>query len=174
MTQAPFRLRRSGKHCIFIRSAQAPVLTCPNCYEDYIMIKKKHLISGIMILLMISITFWWHAPVSFLKSVNAEDITAISVRDGQTGKCFDIANKEDIRHIVESVQKPSFHKAGLSLLYMGTFLTLSFYKEDGRMAGRFIVNTDKNIRKDPFFYKTDTGNMQITEYISALEQVLAE
>lgn len=137
------------------------------------MIQKKHLIPGI-ILLVISIILWWHAPVSFLKSVNADDITAISVRDGQTGKCFAIADKEDIRHIVESIQKPAFHKTGLSLLYMGTFLTLSFYKEDGRIAGRFIVNTDKNIRKDPFFYETATGSMQITEYVSALERVLAE
>ena len=138
------------------------------------MIKKRYLIPGIIIILTILIIIWWNAPVSFLKSVKTNDITAISVRDGHTGKRFDITDKEDIRHIVESIQKPTFRKTGLSLLHMGTFFTLSFYKEDGHIAGKYIVNSDQNIRKDPFFYQNDTETMQITDYLSTLEHVQAE
>lgn len=131
-------------------------------------------ILGIIVILIVFAVIWWNSPSSFLKSVNADDVAVIYVRDGQTGSRFAVENREDILYIVENIQKNSFRKKGVSLFKMGTWFTLSFCDENGKTISEFIVNSDSVIRKDPFFYNAGTGNMDIVDYLNMLEKLSAE
>jgi len=131
-------------------------------------------ILGSIVSLIVFALLWWNSPAAFLKSVNADDIAVIYVRDGQTGSRFAVRCREDITYIVENIQKVSFYRSGISWFKMGTWFTLSFRDENDRKISEFIVNADDTLRKDPFFFKTDAGNMDITDYLSTLEGDLCE
>ncbi|MDE6674415.1 MAG: DUF3861 domain-containing protein [Acetatifactor sp.] len=131
--------------------------------------KRAAIILGIIIILIVFAVVWWNSPTSFLKSVNVDAVAVIYVRDGHTGSRFEVENREDIIYIVENIQKISFRKNGVSLFRMGTWFTLSFCDENGRKISEFIVNSDSDIRRDPFFYNAAAGNMDIVDYLSMLE-----
>lgn len=132
--------------------------------------KKKYIILGVVVLLVASTFIWWSVPTTFLASVNANEITAIHVRNGNNGNAFEIKNQEDILYIVDNIQKQSLEKDRVSLFNMGTLYTLSFYNDNGKLISKFIVNSDDTIRKDPFFYRTNNGGLQtIVDYLNTLE-----
>ena len=132
--------------------------------------KKKYIMLGIVLLLVVSALIWWSAPTTFLATVNANEVTSIHVRNGSNGNSFEIESQEDILYIVDNIQKQSFEKDGVSLFHMGTLYTLSFYNGDGKQISEFIVNGDDTIRKDPFFYRTNSGGLQtIVDYLNTLE-----
>ena len=132
--------------------------------------KKKYIMLGIVVVLMVSAFIWWNVPTSFLASVNANEIISIHVRNGNNGNSFEIESQEDILYIVDNIQKQSFEKDGFSLFNMGTLYTLSFYNADGKLISKFIVNSDDTIRKDPFFYRTNSSGLQtIIDYLNTLE-----
>ena len=132
--------------------------------------KKKYIMFGIVVLLVASTFIWWSVPTTFLSSVNANEITAIHVRNGSNGNAFEIKNQEDILYIVDNIQKQSLEKDRVSLFNMGTLYTLSFYNDNGKLISKFIVNSDDTIRKDPFFYRTSNGGLQtIVNYLNTLE-----
>ena len=134
---------------------------------------KKVIILIIALIAVVSTLIWWISPVSFLKSVNAEYISVINVRDGHTGNSFEIDNKEDITYIVNNIQEQSFRKDGIFMFRMGTYFTLTFCNESGGEISRFIINGDDVIRKDLFFYKTDSDSMKsIIDYLNNLENNL--
>ena len=64
-----------------------------------------------------------------------------------TGNTFEIENREDIAYIVDNIRKPAFKKDGISLFKMGTWFTLSFYDDTGKVVDEFIVNADDIISK---------------------------
>lgn len=148
---------------------------CANSVSGRAVMKKRAIaILGIIVILVVFAVVWWNRPTSFLKFVNADEVAVIYVRDGQTGNRFSVENKEHIVYIVESIQKNSLHKKGVSLFKMGTWFTLSFCDENGRKISEFIVNSDSVIRKDPFFYNVSTENMDIVNYLNMLETASAE
>ena len=135
--------------------------------------KKKYIIIGIIAILLVSAFILWNVPTTFLATVDADEIAVIHVRNGNNGSIFEVENSEDIMFILENIQKQSFEKDGVSLFKMGTFYTLSFCNDDGKIISKFIVNGDDTIRKDPFFYRTDDGNLQnIINYLSNLENAI--
>ncbi|MGI5958665.1 MAG: hypothetical protein ACOX60_04525 [Massiliimalia sp.] len=132
--------------------------------------KKRYIVLGIVVLLIVFGFVWWNSKTVFLKSVSSDNIAVITVRNGQTGHRFEINNQDDISYIVESIQCHSFHKSGISLFRMGTWLTLSFTNEHGKTVNEFIINDSDVIRDDPFFYQIDHGDMQdIIDYLTNLE-----
>lgn len=132
--------------------------------------KKRYIVLGIVVLLIVFGFVWWNSKTVFLKSVSSDNIAVITVRNGQTGNRFEINNQDDISYIVESIQCHSFHKSGISLFRMGTWLTLSFTNEHGKTVNEFIINDSDVIRDDPFFYQIDHGDMQdIIDYLTNLE-----
>lgn len=131
--------------------------------------KRAVIILGIIVILIVFAVVWWNSPTSFLKSVNADKVAVIYVRDGHTGSRFAVENREDIIYIVENIRKNSFRKNGVSLFRMGTWFTLTFCDENGRKISEFIVNSDSDIRRDPFFFNAGAGNMDIVDYLSMLE-----
>lgn len=132
--------------------------------------KKKYIVLGIVVLLVVSAFVWWNVPTTFLTSVDANEIASINVRNGNNGTTFEIESREDILYIVEYIQKQSFEKDGVSLFKIGTLYTLSFYNGDEKLISKFIVNGDDTIRKDPFFYRTNSDGLQtVIDYLETLE-----
>lgn len=132
--------------------------------------KKRYIVLGIVVLLIVFGFVWWNSKTVFLESVSSDDISVIQVRNGQTGNRFAISSQEDISYVVETMQGCSFHKSGISLFRMGTWLTLSFLDADGNTVEEFIINGNDVIRDDPFFYAIDHGDMEdITDYVMNLE-----
>lgn len=94
-------------------------------------------------------------PRCFLRGLTPSDVSSISVFDGNTGKAFEIRAPEDIRHIVENIQACNMKKEKLSLGYSGYGFRLYFYGEDGKELECLIINSDRTLRKDPFFYSCE-------------------
>ncbi len=133
--------------------------------------KKKYVVSGIVALVLIITLVWWNGETVFLRSLSPEDISVITVRDGHTGNIFEISGEEDISYIVKNIQNQSFRKGGISLFRLGTWFTLSFCDKNGNAVNEFILNGAQTVRKDPFFHRTETGNMQqVLDYIDAIEE----
>lgn len=123
-----------------------------------------------MIVAFLFLPVWLKAPNVFLYSVNAGEVSAIRVRDGNNGEVFEITDKESIRYIVESIQGQTFKKDGVSLGYAGTWFHFSFCNESGEVISQFYINSADTVRKDPFFYKTQAGALQnVTDYLEQIE-----
>ncbi len=136
--------------------------------------KKCGYIFVAVVLLLAAAFVWWNRETTFLSSITAEEVSAVAVRDGHTGKIFEVTAEEEIAYIVREIKSASFHREGLSLFRMGTWFTLSFLDEQGDVAREIIVNGAQTIRKDPFFYQTETGNLQnLIDYFCATEESAA-
>ena len=55
--------------------------------------KKKYIMLGIVLLLVVSALIWWSAPTTFLATVNANEVTSIHVRNGSNGNSFEIESQ---------------------------------------------------------------------------------
>lgn len=128
---------------------------------------KRTIFRSIFLLLLLTIFFlvWLHYPCTFLNSINADDIAVIHVRNGNNGNLFSIENEDDISYIVTHIQEQTFCKKKISLFYTGEYFTLSFCGKNEKVLAKFTVNSNTSIRKDPFFYQTETNDMQIIEFL---------
>lgn len=116
--------------------------------------KKSHIaiLAGIFII-FVCFFILESVPKSFLNGIEESEIGSIDVRDGSTGERFTIENRPDIEAIAEDIKSQSFTRSGISIGRMGTWLTLEFKDEEGRVLEKFIINGEETIRKDPFFYE---------------------
>lgn len=99
--------------------------------------------------------------------MEAGDVTAISVFDGNTGNGFDIDDPEEIQAIVENIQSTPMKRDKISVNYSGFSFRMNFYGENGRVLDSFVVNSTDTIRSDPFFYCCDGGLCY--DYLGELE-----
>lgn len=129
---------------------------------------KKLIIALVALVIPVSLIIWTR-PNHFLDDIKSENIHAISVRDGSTGKDFEITGQEDITFIVEKIQAQSFKKDGLSIFNMGTLYTMHFYDADKKLIAKFILNSNDTLRKDPFFYKATSTMSGLIEYFSTIK-----
>ena len=122
---------------------------------------------GVIVILLVLLAVWYFSPRTFLKGVEAGDVTAISVFDGNTGNGFDIDDPEEIQAIVENIQSTPMKRDKISVNYSGFSFRMNFYGENGRVLDSFVVNSTDTIRSDPFFYRCDGGLCY--DYLGELE-----
>lgn len=133
--------------------------------------KKKYLLYGIaavVVITVIIVCIWYFSPKTFLKNVDANNVSVITVFNGSTGKNFTIENTDEIRYIVENVQGIGMKRDNMSSNYDGFSYSLSFKDADGKTIDSFIVNSADTIRDDPFFYRCEGG--LCFEYLKSLEE----
>ena len=133
--------------------------------------KKKYILYGIaavVVIAVIIVCIWYFSPKTFLKNVDASDVSAISVFNGSTGKSFTIENTDEIKYIVENIQSIEMKRDNISSNYDGFSFSLTFKDADGKTLDSFIVNSDDTIRDNPFFYRCDGG--LCFEYLKSLEE----
>lgn len=129
------------------------------------------ILCGVAILALTALFVWWSGKTVFLPKVQGEEIACITVRDGSNGQIMELEQSEDISYLIEAIQNLSFQEDGLSLFHMGTWFTLTFIDEMGAEVDQLIVNGAETIRKDPFFYRTESGALQpVLDYLCAIEE----
>lgn len=122
---------------------------------------------AVIVILLVLLAVWYFSPRTFLEGVEAGDVTAISVFDGNTGNGFDIDDPEEIQAIVENIQSTPMKRDKISVNYSGFSFRMNFYGENGRVLDSFVVNSTDTIRSDPFFYCCDGGLCY--DYLGELE-----
>ncbi len=126
---------------------------------------------AILLVMVVIIGYiWWSLPIHFLDNVNANDVLSIEVFNGNSGENFTIENINDISHIVSNIQSLTMKREKISVGYMGTLYSLTFYDFNGKIIDQFIVNGYSTIRKDPFFYKNTTSKLCV-DYLNDLEEL---
>ncbi|MGN0313292.1 MAG: M56 family metallopeptidase [Fusicatenibacter sp.] len=108
------------------------------------------------------------APKYFLNHVDPSEVSAITVFDGNNGQGFTITDPQEITVIVENIQSIPVKRENWSLTHSGYRFRMTFTDQSGKEITQFILNSDNNIRKDPFFYSSQGGFCY--SYIEELEQ----
>jgi hypothetical protein len=124
--------------------------------------KKKYILYGIILALILSIIaacFWYFTPKSFLKGVDSNEISSISVFAGNTGQLIVLDDTEDIATIVKNIQSNKMKRGKFSSNYDGFAFSLTFKDKDGNEIDRFIINSKNVIGDDLFFYKCENGEL---------------
>jgi hypothetical protein len=126
---------------------------------------KRILLLAIPVLLLIffSLTYIPHKLFHMAPS----SVSKISVFDGNTGKHIEITERDDIQHILDNLNRITFHKGKLSIGYMGYSFKITVYNNKGKAINRFIINSTDTIRYKGFFYKAH-GKPIDYEYIKKL------
>jgi beta-lactamase regulating signal transducer with metallopeptidase domain len=103
----------------------------------------------------------------FLKNVEPQDVSYISVFDGNNGQKFTIENEDEIAYIVNNIKSIPAERGKISLGYSGYSFRMTFVDNNGGTITEFILNNG-SVRKDPFFYILDSGDC--FDYINELEE----
>lgn len=118
----------------------------------------------IAILLILGIA-WYIAPVGVL-NIHTQDVSMIRIFDGTTGQGVDVVDEADLEHIINDLNALRMKRGGLSLGRMGYRFRVTVVTRNNRQI-EFIINSANDIRKDPFFYKIEDGEIDF-DFIQAL------
>ncbi|MDO3410531.1 hypothetical protein QWJ34_12235 [Saccharibacillus sp. CPCC 101409] len=101
--------------------------------------------------------------------LDADRVNEIVVFNGSTGRRIEISDRDEIRHIVESLNDVVFQKDKLSVGYMGYGLRTTFIDAKGKRIDELIINSDKRLRYRGFFYNAYNGQMPHGELLQKFE-----
>lgn len=121
---------------------------------------------GIFALIIISGLIWWNYPCS-ITNISPSEVSEIVIFDGRTGKSITIKEATKIEHIIKNLNVLLLKKEKISLGYMGFGFKTTIYKANGNVYKEFIINSNNNIRKDPFFYRDSSESIDYN-YIKEL------
>lgn len=136
--------------------------------------KNKRILIKICLIFVIIIgsLIWWNAPCSII-NIELLEVSKIEVIDGNTGKSIITKNATDIEHIINNLNMISLTKEKISLGYTGYSYIITIYKVNGDVYKELIINSSDTIRKDPFFYKDNTGSIDY-KYIQKLFEKISK
>ncbi len=109
--------------------------------------------------LLLILVAWYFYPVRFLDGIAPQEVASIQFFDGNTGCAMEITDQTMIAQIVENIQSVPVRRTGISLLKMGYRFQLTLLDQDGKELDRLILDSEDTIRKDPFFFTSDTGGL---------------
>ncbi|MDE7224595.1 MAG: hypothetical protein K2O34_12565 [Acetatifactor sp.] len=98
--------------------------------------------------------------------INSKDVSKISIFNGTTGQCVEIIDEGDIEYFINNLNAVQMKRSGVSLLYTGYHYRVTIFKGDGIYI-EFIINSANAIRKDPFFYNVEEGEIDV-DFIESL------
>lgn len=120
---------------------------------------KKLIKIMILPLLVLAVFLWYRTPVRFLKNLDADKVACIHIFDGNTGYELDVTDASSIETILTSIQTTRVRRSGISMMYMGYRYRMTFLDASGATLGQLIMNSDKLLRHDPFFYENEEGGL---------------
>ena len=128
---------------------------------------KKSLIGIVIVTIVITGgLIWWNTSYPITR-IPPSDVSKIDVFDGNTGKSVSITDTTDINHIIKNLNEVYIKKDKISLGYVGYSFRTTIYKTNGDIYKKFIINSRKSIRKDPFFYRDSSESIDY-DYIRDL------
>ncbi|WP_186577720.1 hypothetical protein [Aquibacillus kalidii] len=116
------------------------------------MYKRKWIILAIPIVLVLIfiLTFIPHKVVK----IDPNNVSKITVFDGNTGNEIEITDNNDISHIINNLNNVTFQKEKLSIGYMGFNFRATIFDSKGNEIKSLIINSSKTIRYRGFFYRS--------------------
>lgn len=122
-----------------------------------------------VVICVIAVAVWYRIPVKLLDA-DPDSVASVIIFDGNTGRQVEVTDAAQIRHIVENLDGVTLKRGKLSLGYTGYRFRTEVYTYNGdgvKLTARFIVNTADSIRRDPFFYRVESGEVDFN-YIQSL------
>lgn len=98
--------------------------------------KKKVPILSVVLILLVGIAVWYHAPID-LMNLDANEVLEIVIFNGNSGNTTHIEDKEQIQHIIGNLNDVEVKRSKLSAGYTGYSFKVTIYLSDGneRMIG---------------------------------------
>lgn len=121
---------------------------------------------------VISAVIWYNSPAQLLR-IDNDEVVSIYIFDGTQGKGANITAVDDINHIMDNLNFIEIKPTKLSLGYMGYGLRVKIFTKTGgssNAAKTFIINSEYDVRNDPFFYEVVHGTIDL----QFLEQQIKE
>lgn len=112
---------------------------------------------GVLLFLLFMLTFNFY--VSTKAVATDENIVEIRIFDGNTGKEAIIEDEAIIEEIVAMFNAIEFKKTGVSIGYVGYSYNVTYYNAQGENVQNFIVNNEKKLRYEGFFYEPQNKDM---------------
>lgn len=123
--------------------------------------KKVPILLAVVLLLMLGVAMWYHAPIDLI-DLDTDEVVEIVVFNGNSGNTTHIKDKGQIQHIIDNLNDVEVKRSKPSVGYTGYSFKMTIYLSDGNEAdgwNNFMINSDYNIRKDPFFYSVVKGKI---------------
>lgn len=98
-------------------------------------------------------------------SYNVDNIEKIHIFNGGNGKSVDIANKDEIKHIIDNLNNTKLVKGESSLDIDGYKYSTTIYFKDGSLKDNLTVYDSDSIAYNDYFYSSKSKNIDI-EYIN--------
>lgn len=112
---------------------------------------------------------WYNVPASLL-DMDKDEVLCIEIFDGAQGRGVEITSVNDITYIIDNLNSVTIKPRKPSIGYMGYRFRIKIYTKTGGKstpAETFIVNSEHDIRKDPFFYRVIDGEIDF-QYLQQL------
>lgn len=127
--------------------------------------KKTGISALVIILIILGILLWYKTPVGVL-NINPQEVSEIRIFDGRTGKGTEIVEEAAVDYFVNHLNTLRMKRRGWSLGNMGYGFRVTIDTKNGKQT-TFIVNSATDVRRDPFFYDIEEGEIDYA-FITAL------
>ncbi len=126
-------------------------------------IKGTVLAIAVITSLTFSLSFFPHKVIS----IESENVSKITIFDGNTGEEMEITDKKAMNPIIHNLNSITFQKGKPSFGYMGYSFRTTIYSESGKVLESLIINSSDTIRFNGFFYRAVEGVIDY-EYIEEI------
>ena len=123
--------------------------------------KKRSRILLAAILCLLAAAVWYSMPVKLL-NIDPDSVAKITIFNGNQGRQIEVTDAAMVRRVAENLDSVTVRRRGISLGYTGYRFRVEVYTQNGdgvKPAVRFIVNAADSVRKDPFFYRVERGEL---------------
>jgi len=120
-------------------------------------------IAGFLVVAIILLIAFGAEFVKTTKTFNFVNITKIEITDGSTGKYAIITDQEQIQILIRPYNEYEFRRGRSSTNNTGWSYRISFY-QDNMMGTGIVVNSNKRIAFDGYFYDIKGGAIDIDYY----------
>ena len=121
---------------------------------------KRIVIPVLIAILFILGVIWWFQASAKALNISAKNVSKVSIFDGTTGKGVELTEEADIDYFMNNLNALQMKRRGLSLGYMGYRFKVTITEKNGGQIA-FIINSANDVRKDPFFYSVEEGEIDI-------------
>ena len=126
----------------------------------------------LLLLCLLSFIIWFNSPKKLL-DIDKTEVVSIHIFDGTQGKGTEITSTDHITHIIDNLSYIEIKPRKPSLGYMGYRFRVEVFTKTSNSSSAtetFIINSETDVRIDPFFYDVVSGEIDF----QFLQQLLSQ
>ena len=126
----------------------------------------------LLLLCLLSFIIWFNSPKKLL-DIDKTEVVSIHIFDRTQGKGTEITSTDDITHIIDNLSSIEIKPRKPSLGYMGYRFRVEVFTKTSNSSSAtetFIINSETDVRIDPFFYDVVSGEIDF----QFLQQLLSQ